>query len=254
MNDIKINELKISQIKYPLVFLFRVLSYVNELDDINLSIILRLFLKHHFEIGILYNLKMILGIDLQKKILSINVINSFYRILNKKRLLTYILKKWHAIYTNKKFWKLETLEQIEKLYQIQNHFMSIFDCSKGGIPYHLKVYNLLKTEQKHFIIENIKERLELILNIFGEKIFINLNIPLICSQDFDKLTPEEMTKYLQIIFQKFNEVLTQTIKIFESFNYHCLELNNLLNPVNIQINTSFLDSETECDDIKLFSK
>jgi len=65
--DIKKTCNEISQIKNPLVFLFRLISYSKEIDDINLSIILRIFLKYYPDLVIKYNLKQIFYQELKDK-------------------------------------------------------------------------------------------------------------------------------------------------------------------------------------------
>ena len=43
------------------------------------------------------------------------------------------------------------------------------------------------------------------------------------------------------------------MKLFDSYNLVCIKLNNLYNPLIININTINIDSETEIDDIKIYS-
>jgi hypothetical protein len=254
--DIKKTCNEISQIKNPLVFLFRLLSYINEIDDTNLSIILRIFLKYNPEIAINYNLKQIFIKEFKNKYLSLTVLNDFYKLIKKKITLIKILKKWYDVFENKKFWKLSLKDQIDFLHNTKIYFLSMFDCSKGGIPIHYKVGSILKNNKidREFIINDLIDRLVKILNIFGSKLFQTLGIPLLTINEFNKLTDENIIKYLVIIFDKFNELLNQTIKLFDSYNLICLQLNNLFNPLIININSINIDSETEIDDIQIYSK
>ena len=48
--------------------------------------------------------------------------------------------------------------------------------------------------------------------------------------------------------------LNQTIKLFDSYNLICIQINNLINPCLIKINSVNIDSDTEYEDIKLLSK
>lgn len=253
--DIKKTCSEINQIKNPLVFLFRLISYKNEIDDINLSIILRIFLKYYPDLGIKYNFKKIFYPELNDKYLSLTVLDDFYKLVNKKITLIKILKKWYDVFDNKKFWKLSLKDQIEFLNDTKIYFLSMFDCSKGGIPIHYKIGSILKDKlNREFIINDLIERLVKILNIFGTKLFQTLNIPLLSIYEFKYLSDENIIKYLLIIFDKFNELLNQTIKLFDSYNLVCLQLNNLFNPLVININSINIDSETEIDDIKIYSK
>jgi hypothetical protein len=254
--DIKKTCNEISQIKNPVVFLFRLISYIDEIDDINLSIILRIFFKYYPEIGINYNLKQIFYKELKNKYLSRTVLNDFNKLINKKITLIKILKKWYDVFDNKKFWKLSLKDQLEFLYNTKIYFLSMFDCSKGGVPIHYKIGLILKNNKidRELIINDLIDRLVKILNIFGSKLFKTLGIPLLTISEFKILTDENIIKYLVIIFDKFNELLNQTIKLFDSYNFVYIQLNNLFNPLVININTLNVDSDTEIDDIKLYSK
>lgn len=253
--DIKKTCSEISQIKNPLVFLFKLISYSSEIDDINFSIILRIFLKYHTNIGTNYNLKKIFISEIKDKYLSWNVLNDFYKLMNKKISLVIILKKWYDLFNNKQFWKLPLNEQIDFLINTKTYFLSLFDCSKGGIPLHYKISAILKNKKidRNIIIDDLIDRLIKILNIFGSKLFLTLGIPLLTINDFTKLSDENIIKYIVVIFDKFNELLNQTMKLFDSYNLICIKLNNLYNPLFININTINIDSETEADDIKLYS-
>jgi hypothetical protein len=92
-----------------------------------------------------------------------------------------------------------------------------------------------------------------LLDIFGKELFVSLEIPLIKLKDFYELSDENTLKYIIVIYEKFTELLNQTIKLFDSYNLICIQLNNLINPKFISIKSVHVDSETEDDDIKLFS-
>ena len=55
--DIKKISNEIEKIQTPLIFLFRLISYKDSINDNDFSIILRLFLKHHLVISLEFNLK-----------------------------------------------------------------------------------------------------------------------------------------------------------------------------------------------------
>jgi hypothetical protein len=253
--DIKKTNLEICQITHPLVFLFRLIPHIEDIDDISLSIILRLYLKHHSDVAFSFNLKKLLVDELKNKFLSWAVLSDFYKIMNKKFSLVFILKKWFDVYDNNFFWKLSIGEQIDHLSNTKLHFLGIYDCAKGGIPLHYKVGTLLKDKRinRDFIVNDLIERLVIILNIFGLKLFQTMEIPLITVKEFLELTDENIIKYIVVIYDKFIELLNQTIKLFDSYNLICIQLNNLLNPMLVNINSGYIDSETEFDDIKLYS-
>lgn len=257
-SNIDINKLDecIKKIKYPIIFLFRLVTHLDELSDHNLSIILRLFLKHHVEIALGHNLKIIfmVDLDLNDYFQSISVINDFYKLMNKKISLVMVLKKFHSIWDNNNFfWKYSTQKQIDYLHYVNNQFLSIYDCSRGGIPYHIKLINLLKEPKcnKGEVLEDLKNRLIMLLKLFGSSLFQTLGIPIISISDFYNLSDDNLIKYVIFIYEKINELLNQTIKLFESYNLTCVQISSLINPVVINVNSSLIDSETDAEDINL---
>lgn len=254
--DIKNTCELIKKIKYPIIFLFHLTSHREGLGDNNFSIVLRLFLKFHTDVAFNYNLKKIFKNELSIFPISWNVLNDFYKLFNKKISLIFILKKWHSVYENKEFWELNILDQNEYLLNIRNRFLSVYDCSKGGIPFHNKIISLLKDPKadRQQVLITIIERLVILLEMFGTKLFQSLEIPLITIDNFYELNNENIIKYLLIIWEKFTELLNQTIKLFDSYNLVCIHIENLLNPIILNINVSNIDSETEAEDINLFSK
>jgi hypothetical protein len=250
--DIKKTNLEISLIKNPRVFLFYIITWRDELSDNNLSICLRLYLKHHSIIALEYNLKQIFRDELNEYKKSWNVLKDFYKLMEKKIALIFILKKWYSVYSNEEFWKLSISEQIDYLQLTKKRFLGIYDCSKGGIIYYNKLYSLLKSSNNKTIMEDGIIRLEIILKMFGPTLFQSMDIPLITVKDYWELTNENLIKYFVVIFEKFSELLNQIIKLFDSYNLICIQINNLINPTIIKIKSNFIDSETEYDDIQLF--
>ena len=246
---------KIENIKNPLIFIFSLIPYKNELGDYNLSIVLRLFIKYHSNTLLEYNIKKLFINELDNYSLSLNVLISFYKLIAKKIPLIFVLKKWHTIYINDQFWKSPIQLQLDHLSNIKDRFNSIYDCSRGGIPYHYKLAQIFKENNfyKSEIMENIIDRLVSILDIFDKNIFISLEIPLITLTDFYDLSNENILKYIITIYEKFSQLLNHTIKLFDSYNLICIQLNNLINPCLIKIKSVNIDSETEYDDIKLLS-
>jgi hypothetical protein len=150
---------------------------------------------------------------------------------------------------------MKTSAQLDYLAHAKERFLSIYDCAKGGIPFHYKLAQLFK-DAKYYrpeILNNIIERLMYVLDIFGKNVFISLDIPLITVKDFCELCDEYILKYIILIYEKFNELLNQTIKLFDSYNLICIQLHNLINPSFIKITSSNIDSETEYEDIELLS-
>lgn len=246
----------ISSNNNPLTLLFLFITFKNELTDDNLSVCLKLLLKNHSEIAFNYNIKQLFKKDLINYQKSWHVLNEFYKLMYKKMALILILKKWHSLYINKMFWNLFLSEQLDYLQRLKDRFLSIFDCSRGGAQYYIKLATLLKSNisNKHELLEDAKSRLILLLQLFGQPLFVSMGIPLITSIEFYELSTENLIKYFILIFEKFYELLNHTIHLFDTYNLVCIQLNNLLNPVIIKIDSIDIDSETEINDIQMFCK
>ena len=61
--DIKKISIEIETIKFPLIFLFKLITHKIYISDMNFSIILRLFLKYHTNIALEINLKKLFQIQ-----------------------------------------------------------------------------------------------------------------------------------------------------------------------------------------------
>ena len=240
----------IASIKNPLVFLFRLYSYKDDINDSQLSIIFRIFIKYHSHIFFTYNIKLLFN-DLPPK--TWNVIDQFYKLINKKIILLHIIKTWKDVYNNVSFWNLNIFSQIEFLRNLEHQFFSIYDCSKGGVPYYLKLISFRNTNYpKHEVYSDAVNRLTLILKMFGVKVFKSLEIPLFNINDFYDAPLEIIVGYFITIYEKFSELLNQTITLFDTFNLNSILLDNLINPILLNINSSIIDSDTDMDDINLF--
>jgi hypothetical protein len=228
---------KIKNIKYPYIFLFRLLTFKSDITDYNFSLILRLYLKNHIDSDLFTNLKIILSDDIADFKISSLIIENFYKFTNAKVILLMTIKKWYNIYNNDVFWKLNVNDKIDFLYNLKFKFLAIYDCSKGGVPFYMKLNSLYKNNNpsRLIILDNIKERLLLILNLFNIDIFNSLNIPLIKLSEFYNLDSKYLIEYLMLIFKKIIKLLNDTILLFENYNIICNYINNLLNPRQINI-------------------
>jgi hypothetical protein len=112
-------------IKNPYIFIFKLISYIEDIDDYDLSIILRLYLKNNINLVIKHNLKNLLmdELILYNKKLSLQIINNFYNFISIKYVLIQLLNKFYLyhkknkdiniIILSKKLWNLSINEQIE---------------------------------------------------------------------------------------------------------------------------------------------
>jgi hypothetical protein len=111
--DIKKLETEIALIKHPLIFLFSLVPHLDIIDDMNLSIILRIFLKYHNESVSNYNIKKIFSKSIPNYSMSLDILNNFQKLLKKKIIYNTFLEKWKESYNNVKFWKLNTSDMID---------------------------------------------------------------------------------------------------------------------------------------------
>lgn len=242
--NIQLMDNYIKELKHPVLFLFKLSYYEDNIEIYDLDIILRLFIKYHSNILLNYNIRDIFP--------DSDAITDFYKLLREKIELLLLIKKLKSMYKNRDFWRLNNSDKIQYLYEKQLYFKSIFDCAKGGMPYHLKLYNILTSNKsdRDYILTDLEDRLEKILSIFKERIFKSFDIPLITKEFLYTLENENIIKYLKAIFEKFSVLLEKTINLFELYGILTLKIENLLNPSNIEINNKIIDSETDNDDIK----
>jgi hypothetical protein len=111
------------------------------------------------------------------------------------------------------------------------HFLSIYDCSRGGSIYYHKLMMIFQNNNYnyHQIMEDVENRLKQILDLFGSKIFEYLKIPLITVRDFYNLSNEQILKYITAIFKSIKQLLDDVIESFQNFNLVCCKLNIILN-------------------------
>lgn len=240
----------IKTIRFPLIFLFRLVSYSDVINDNNLSIVMRLFLSYHHNTVCEVNIKRLFKRTNLPK--TIKVINDFYKIVYRKYTILFNLKNFSYIYTNKKFWNLSPEKQIESLHNNMNVILAIYECSRGGLPLHFKISDMLNNMETRI---TIKERLNQILRMFGHKVFYRLEIPIIDCEYFEELSNEHIIKYMAAIYDKTKELLIKIIQLIETFIMLRNNMSSLFNPVITKINIVSLgnhsiDSETDTNDFK----
>lgn len=246
INNSELLELEkyIINLKYPTIFLFKLLKY--NVDDITSSYIVRVFLKHHCNYACSNNIASIFINDMYPH--TIKIFTDFYNLIKNKTILLLTIKIFAKEYNNKNFWDIDLNEQILFLKQIKHYFNSIFDCANGGLPFYYRVFSLLNNMYKDEMMQNIEERLLLVLGVFDKKIFTYLDIPLIHVSEFYELSPKDIIQYLSTIYTKFTKLLNNMINIFQEYRFINDRLILLYNPI---INENS-DSETTSDDIELF--
>jgi hypothetical protein len=250
--DWEIFDKKLENIKYPHVLIFKFFNSIHLLSDNIASIMLRFIIKNNLDIFIEGPFK-IISKHLPKKKYpeTINIIDSFYDLLLNRTKKLYGIKKWNSIYKNIYFWEKDIDDQIIFLNNIRNEIRGIFDNSKGGVPFPIKMIPILKSNinnSKDIVIESAIERLCQVLKILGNDVFISLNIPLLPVGDFLDLNDDNKFKYTNLVYIKTSEMLNVIISIFEDFNMYNLKLHNLINPVFVTIEESQLDEIEDLTD------
>ena len=249
MNINKLDE-NIKNLKYPIIFICRIISYKDEIKDENLNIIIRLFLKHHSN-KINYNLLFENEFNLFP--LTNKYINTIFILLNKKLSLIEILKKWYIEYKNPLFWNLELDDQITYLIKKKEHFQSIYECSKVGAPFFLRLSPILNNPlYRDEMMFEIEKRLLMIIDIFDKDLFDLVSIKCISVSEFYLLSNEMVIKYLAEIYKNFILLLNNTIELFQSLKIISDNIQLIMNPSHINIISEEISSETEIEDINLF--
>lgn len=229
-------EIVIQNLNYPLVFLFKFCLTIKSFSDDDASIILKLFYKYHSNLTMKLDTKLLfMNSNMYGYNKSIDVINTYYSLIQNKLKILYVIKKWHDIYHNKYFWKLSIIEQTEYLNNIKIQFLSVYDCSINTVNmYHIKIAEILKDLNcnRSIIIENIKERLKFLLKLFGIHIFEKLEIPIYHSSEFTHLDNDLIILYLKVIFHKLLLLINQTICVFNLYQKNCKDIDNFLNIEN----------------------
>jgi hypothetical protein len=245
--DIEKIDLEIRNIDNPRNYIINLLD--NNINDDQLSIILRIIFKYHPTVAYdnsfreLFKDKMIIYIN------SWDILCRFYVLMQEKISLLVVLNNWNNIYNNEVFWGLSLQDQIQFLVNKKEYFLSIYDCSRGGVPFHYKLSGIFidNKHDKNEVFENVKYRLELILKLFGTKIFNYTNIELITVANFYDSTNNFIISYLTEIFDKMNNLLDNTIYVLNLYNTNTKSIDNLINPVIVNIRTTEIDSDSDVD-------
>lgn len=257
MENIKWKDIdnKIQNLDYPLSFLYYLFKSKNKIDDINLSLLTRYFLKHHFNIAIKYNLIKLSSILDKKHSITKKTIIDFYKLLIEKYEIGKKLILWKDAYPKKDFWDKNILEQINKLDNLKMIFYSNFDICKSNVLFHNKIYNiLLFNKDDEFNLNHLINRLRNIYLLFENDFFIKYNIILVKKNRFIEIDLNDKIKYCTYLFQKINKIILETTSLFEIFNYLNIQLNNLMNPYPIYLTKGIINSNIDINDILFMIK
>ncbi len=251
--NLNLLEENIKNIKYPLLTLYSIFN--SNIIDYNKSIFLKLFIKYHINLMLIYNFysfQELLTYDPN----TYNLILDVYIIIIKQFNIVSHLHKFKKMYPNRFFWNKNINEQINHLNILLNKFMSLFDGSKGLLYFHHKLKGIDKlTENKHlnsgyiYHIDEMTNRLRDVYLLFKHSFFSENNILTLSCDDFLNLKFENMIKYTEYIFNKIHSILNQYIVFFKLYEINRQQLINLISINTIEINIDDVNSDIESDDL-----
>lgn len=250
MNEINWPEIEndIKNSKTQVAFFLLFIKNKDVFKDDDIALIIRLFLKYHFDVFLNYNFLHFTKM-LDDYYLSINVLKDFYNLIKKQENLLNLIKIIKPSFKKTHFWKKDIESQINNLMDLKLRFLSIFDCSFGNISFSLKLRSIENPSEyiKDIHTNEIIKRLLLIYKLFGYNFFMNNNIILVTINDIFDMTFKNRINYFDYIFGKINKILINFINILSLYNLNLVELNCLLKPIQLNFEIEALDSNIDID-------
>ncbi len=245
--NLNLLEENIKNIKNPLLTLYIIFN--SNIIDYNKSIFLKLFIKYHIHLMLIYNFYLFQELLINDPT-TYNLIIDIYNIINKQYNILSNLYKFKKIYPNKLFWMKNINDQINHLNILLHKFMTLFDGSKGLLFFHHKLKGLEKlTVGNSYHIEEMMSRLREVYLLFKHSFFTENNILLLSSHDFLNLKFDNMIKYTEYIFNKIHSTLSKYILFFKLYEINRQQLINLISINDIEINIDDVNSDIETDDL-----
>ena len=217
----------------------------NTPTDIDKSLYLRLYLKHHIKIIFEHDI-MIYRDNLKDYPLTLNIIKDTYKCLSNLLALRKHINDWEEMYKNPYFFKLTPHKQYEYIKNLYIKFLSIFDGGKSLNYIFIKLKGI--TVPTHDILHDIIERLTLTYKMFKHSFFDINKINLITIYELIDIEFQNKVKYLEYIFKKISNILKTYIDYYETYIMYIDKLNNIINPHNIiEIDENEVNSEINSD-------
>ena len=250
---------KTKDLKFPIVFLFNILKNKKELNDYNLSIILRYFIKNNIEFVLSYPINIFIFMLDDTFSGSKKIVYNFYNFYERKIEIIEKIQKFIGCFrksedlilmdvlnnfSNKLF--DEQKEEINKLNIIYNSYYDAgYNSEIDFIKYLCKLNNA-----NDLIYEEEKRRLRNIYLLFGHKFFEEYNINLLSVNDFNKLENDDKNNIIYYYYVKISKVLKSITNCYQFIEIYDNELKQLLNPKpiiikNITINDNELTSDND---------
>jgi hypothetical protein len=245
----------IKNLEFPLVAFYSIIMNKN-IDDINKSIFVKIFINNHMDIVVEHNLLYFNLIDYP---ITYNTIYDTYHIISRQQSIVPYLAKFKKSYNNMFFWKQPIDKQIKYLQNIHLKFLSYFDASKSLLYYHVKLKQITENINgmvSGFHIEDMVDRLKKTYDLFKYTFFKENNIILISMYEFVDLSFKNQIKYVEYIFNKINIIMKQTITYFELYDNYRHQLISILSDNNmIDITySSEIDSDIDINDMEFINR
>lgn len=240
---------KLKNLKFPLVFIYSIIKNQEKINDYDLSLIIRFFLKNQLEISMKYPLFIMCNILKADFITTKKVVSDYYSAILKKIFFLNFIYKFKII-TKNLVLKGDIIDQKRSVINLLHRFKSYFDSSFTGISGATKFFQQLKLENK-VVNSEIKNRYNESIELLGEEFFVNLNFNLIKKEDFDNLDISSKIKYFIFFYLKVDKAFNQILNFYDLFHFYDTKIKQIIDPKPININFEETFSENDSDDISM---
>lgn len=244
------NQMK--NLKSPLSFIYTIIKLQNKIDDYNLSLIIRFFIKNQTELTMKYPLFIMFNMLSDDFIITKKVVNEYYSSILKKYIFINTILKFKKSFQKENFWNKEISLQKNVLENLLNIFRAHFDASLTGINGVTKFASQLKFKNSPVIFNEVKNRLSLTILLFGKDFFINNNIKILSDEEFVSLQLSNQIKFIVYYYLKVEKYVQLIINIYDLLIIYDNKIKQITNPKPIFINFNRIYSETDSDDIQLY--
>lgn len=237
----------------PILFIYKIIKIQDKIDDYNLSLIIRFFIKNHIELTMKYPLFIMINMLSEEFIITKKVVNEYYSSILKKYILLETIIKFKNSFKKDKFWEKDLYIQKVTLENLLHIFKAHFDGSITGLNGVTKFASQLKFKKNIVILNEVKNRLALSIKLFGCDFFNNNNIKILSIEEFENINTNEQIKFIIYYFLKVEKCLKLIINLYELLLIYDNKLKQIINPKPIYINFDRIYSDTDSDDIRLFT-
>ena len=223
-------------IKNPLIFLYKI-KHKFKFTNNQLEIVLGYFIEKNIEVAVYNDIREIINNY------KINTVNKFYKLLKCRNKLEKNFYKLSCYYNNKLFWKLNMDDKINYLAEKNNLLNSIFDKNINIFICRLK--ELLDTDYKYEMIDDLIQRLLLIRNNFGLKLLKSMNVKLITVSEIYTLSNDEIIKYISEIYNKINNLIITIGKPIANIKMLEYEICNYKSHKYVKLNSYIINDNDD---------